>query len=278
MDTDDAHSYPKERRNTVNRLNKRAVYDYGTVHGIVNAASVVHVSFLPPPPSGSSGDPWERMPIILPMIGKIGVYPKSDDDSPVCYLHGHVSSRLMKISSTASPSDIGESDGLPICIAATHVDGLVLALSPFSHSYNYRSAVLQGSATVVSDLDEKLWAMTLLTNGVLPQRWENSRNPPTGAEIQTTRILRVRIVSASAKIRAEGPHDERSDVQNEELVGRVWTGVVPVFEGFGEPVPSSYNGVRTIPEDIREYLRRENVKRKNDAIRAAKNGDHSVVE
>lgn len=249
------------------------------------------------------------------MIGKIGVYPKSDDDSPVCYLHGrnafqaciflapfehtlgHVSSRLMKISSTASPSDIGESDGLPICIAATHVDGLVLALSPFSHSYNYRSAVLQGSATVVSDLDEKLWAMTLLTNGVLPQRWENSRNPPTGAEMQTTRILRVRIVSASAKIRAEGPHDERLDVQNEELVGRVWTGVVPVsladlknffgeptcigfqvFEGFGEPVPSTYNGVRTTPEDIREYLRRENVKRKNDAIRAAKGGDHSVVE
>ena len=194
----------------------------------------------------------------------------------------------MKISSTASPSDTGELDGLPICIAATHVDGLVLALSPFSHSYNYRSAVLQGSATVVSDLDEKLWAMTLLTNSVLPQRWENSRNPPTGAEMQSTRTLKVRIVSASAKIRAEGPHDERSDVQNEELVSRVWTGVVPVsadlenffgeptcvgfqvFERFGEPVPSTYNGVPTIPEDIREYLRQENVKRKNDAIRAAK--------
>ena len=212
---------------------------------------------------------------------------------------GHVSSRLMKISRTASVSDAGEAHGLPICIAATHVDGLVLALSPFSHSYNYRSAVLHGAATVVSDVDEKLWAMTLLTNGVLPQRWETSRNPPTSAEMQSTRILKVRIMSASAKIRAEGPHDERSDVQNEELVRRVWTGVVPVslaaleiflceptyvgiqvFEGFGEPVPSTYNGVPTVPEDVREYLRRENVKRKNDAIRAAKGGDsdHSVVE
>ena len=207
---------------------------------------------------------------------------------------GHVSSRLMKI---PPASDAGEADGLPVCIAATHVDGLVLALSPFSHSYNYRSAVLHGTATVVSEVEEKLWAMTLLTNGVLPQRWETSRNPPTNAEMQTTRVLKVRILSASAKVRAEGPHDERSDVQNEELVRRVWTGVVPVslaaleiffceptyvgiqvFEGFGEPVPSTYNGVPTIPEDIREYLRRENVTRKNDAIRAAKGGNHGTVE
>ncbi|KAF8554872.1 hypothetical protein OG21DRAFT_1476726 [Imleria badia] len=278
MDTDDADSYPKEQRNTVNRLSKRAAYDHETIHDIVNAASVVHVSFLPLTPSSTYDDPKERMPIILPMIGKMGVYPNGGDDAPVCYLHGHISSRLMKISPTVSSSDAGESDGLPVCIAATHVDGLVLALSPFSHSYNYRSAVLQGTVIVVSDVDEKLWAMTLLTNGVLPQRWETSRNPPTSAEMQSTRILKARIVSASAKIRAEGPHDERSDVQNEELVKRVWTGVVPVFEGFGEPVPSTYNGVRTIPEDIREYLRQENVKRKNDAIRAAKGGDHKVVE
>ena len=117
MDTDsDAHSYPKELKNTVNRLNKRgeiiqlwtcstirirmqpchalntlfdeAVYDYGTVHGIVNTASVVHVSFLPPSPSGTYDDPQERMPIILPMIGKIGVYPEGSDDTPACYLHG----------------------------------------------------------------------------------------------------------------------------------------------------------------------------------------------
>ncbi|KAG8215611.1 hypothetical protein J3R82DRAFT_7476 [Butyriboletus roseoflavus] len=272
------NSYPKERRNTVNRLNKRAAYDYETVHGIVNAASVVHVSFLPPSPSGSYDDPGERMPIILPMIGKMGVYPEGGDDAPACYLHGYVSSRLMKISSTVSASDAGESDGLPVCIAATHVDGLVLSLSPFSHSYNYRSAVLQGTATVVLDVDEKLWAMTLITNGVLPKRWETSRTPPTSAELQSTRILKVRIVSASAKVRADGPHDERLDVEDGELVKRVWTGVVPVFEGFGEPVPSTYNSVPTIPQDIREYLRRENVKRKSDAIRVATGGGQSVAE
>ena len=65
-----------------------AAYDYKTVHGIVNAASVVHVSFLPSSPSGTYDDPRERVPIILPMIGKIGVYPSGNDGIPVCYLHG----------------------------------------------------------------------------------------------------------------------------------------------------------------------------------------------
>ena len=114
METNDTRSYPKERRNTVNRLNKRgeivgaldirssqsdadgihslmtAAYDYKTVHGIVNTASVLHVSFLPPSTSGTYDDPEERMPIILPMIGKLGVYPDGSDDAPVCYLHGKV--------------------------------------------------------------------------------------------------------------------------------------------------------------------------------------------
>ena len=141
---------------------------------------------------------------------------------------GHASSRLMKIPHSTPDTPAGESDGLHLCIAATHVDGLVLALGPFSHSYNYRSAVLQGIATVVSDINEKLWAMTLITNGVLPQRWETTRNPPTSTELQSTQILKVLILTASAKVRAEGPHDERSDTQDAELVRRVWTGVVPV--------------------------------------------------
>ncbi|KAF8841425.1 flavin-nucleotide-binding protein [Paxillus ammoniavirescens] len=260
MSTDSA-SYPKEPRNTVNRLSKRAAYDYETVHSIINSTSVLHVSFVPP------SDDTNPAPIILPMIGQIGRYPKTDDDAPSCYLHGHVSSRLMKVSSTAQHS---EQSGLPVCIAATQVDGYVLALSPFSHSYNYRSAILQGVATVIDDEEEKVWAMTLITNSVIPNRWENSKNPPTNAEMQSTRILKVKIATASAKIRAEGPHDDKKDMQDEELLRKVWTGVVPVFEGFGRPVPSRYNAVETLPDDIKEYIRQENPRRKNDAIHAAK--------
>lgn len=48
---------------------------------------------------------------------------------------------------------------MPVCFAASHVDGLVLARSAFNHSYNYRSAVLFGHAAPVVDEREKLYAM-----------------------------------------------------------------------------------------------------------------------
>lgn len=64
------------------------------------------------------------------------------------YLHGYVSSRIMKLSSTE--------EGLPLTIAATHFDGLVLALTPNNHSYNYRSAILHGYAKPLTDTGEEV--------------------------------------------------------------------------------------------------------------------------
>lgn len=60
-----------------------------------------------------------------------------------CYLHGYVSSGVMK-QARENPKT-----GLAITIAATKVDGIVLSLTPNSHSYNYRSAVLFGFGSLV---------------------------------------------------------------------------------------------------------------------------------
>jgi nitroimidazol reductase NimA-like FMN-containing flavoprotein (pyridoxamine 5'-phosphate oxidase superfamily) len=68
------------------------------------------------------------------------------------YLHGYISSRLMRLGSTAPDSE----EGFPLTIGATHLDGLVLALIPNHHSYNYRSAILHGFATQVTEAEEKL--------------------------------------------------------------------------------------------------------------------------
>jgi len=87
------------------------------------------------------------------------------------YLHGYVSSRIMNLSSPLSK-------GLPVCICASKVDGLVLSLTPYSHNYNYRSAILFGHAKVVEDVEETLWAMELITNSVVSDRWRNTRVPP----------------------------------------------------------------------------------------------------
>jgi hypothetical protein len=84
------------------------------------------------------------------------------------------------------------------------LDGLVLSLTPFHNSCNYRSAVVYGHAQLVSDRAEALYAMQKITDNLLPQRWDKSRVPPTEAELKSTSILRVRIASASAKIRVGG--------------------------------------------------------------------------
>lgn len=77
----------------------------------------------------------------------------------------------------------------------------MLTLTPNSHNYNYRSAVLHGVATLVTDTAEKLWAMELITNSVCPGRWHNSRVPPDAAEMSSTQIMRMRVESGSAKFR-----------------------------------------------------------------------------
>ncbi|EAQ84985.1 hypothetical protein CHGG_08999 [Chaetomium globosum CBS 148.51] len=148
---------------------------------------------------------------------------------------------------TARSTDSQE-EGVPMTIAASHLDGLVLSLTPNSHSYNYRSAILFGHATLVTDPAEKLYAMELITNSVVPGRWAHTRVPPNAAEMQSTSVLRVRVSTGSAKIRTGEPHDERGDMEDAGLLERVWTGVVPVYMVRGEPVAGGYNRVEGVPE------------------------------
>ena len=170
---------------------------------------------------------------------------------------------------TAAALSRGE-PGLPLCVAATKVDGFVLSLTPNSHNYNYRSAVLQGFVTIVDDAAEKLWAMELITNSVIPQRYENTRIPPDGAEMQSTRILKMSITAASGKVREGVPEDERKDLKRDDVLDKVWTGVVPVYERLGEPVAGPYNRVKEVPEHVRVFVEGENAKREEYAVAATR--------
>ena len=233
-----------------NVVNIAGNYDLGTIHSIVNETPVCHVSFAP--------DPADPFPAILPMIGVMGSFdfPSASLDEPMdCYLHGYVSSRIMNLARASE-------QGLPVCVAATRVDGVVLSLTPNSHSYNYRSAVLHGYGNVVETKEEKLYAMQLITDSVVRNRWGSSRTPPDAAEMQSTVILKVKIVSGSGKIRDGGPHDEIKDQSRDELTEKIWTGVMPLWETFGEPVPSPLNRVEQVPEHITSH--RADVNQRNE--------------
>ncbi|KAI0007281.1 hypothetical protein F4779DRAFT_592598 [Xylariaceae sp. FL0662B] len=248
-------SYPKTAQNRVNRHKELASYDVETVHFIVNSTPVAHVSFIP--------DHTQPTPVVLPMMARIGTFPGAEE--PACYIHGYVSARLFH-SHTIEPSPTGggdAKDGFPICVAATKVDGLNLSLTPFSHGFDYRSAIIHGRATVLdsaTDHDEVLWAMQLITDGIVRQRWDHTRTPPDAAEMAATRIIKVSIDSASAKIHDTGVKEQAKDLADEQARDTVWTGVVPYMEVLGTPRPSSTNRVRAAPPYLNDYIHEHNAR------------------
>jgi nitroimidazol reductase NimA-like FMN-containing flavoprotein (pyridoxamine 5'-phosphate oxidase superfamily) len=229
------------------------------IHGIVDATPILHVAFNPAEPGD---DPF---PIVLPMLGCTGSFQdgQSTADETSIYLHGYVSARIMKLSGEDA------SRGLPITVSASILDGLVLSLTPFHNSCNYRSAVVFGYATVVTDQAEKLWALETITENAIPKRWENSRVPPSKTEITGTSILRVRIHTASAKVRTGEPVEDRKDLKDDSLRAKVWTGVVPSWLQWGEPVPTKENKVSKVPGYLNQWISEENSTGKDTAVAAA---------
>ena len=241
---------------SLSSLTRAGTYDLGAIHSIINSTSVLHVSFAP--------SPDQPFPAILPMIGVMGSfeYPSSGIDEPLdCYLHGYVSSRIMRLARASEK-------GIPVCVSAAKVDGLVLSLTPNSHSYNYRSAVLQGYAKPVETDEEKLYAMQLITNRIVNGRWEHTRVPPDRVEMTSTAILRVKVETGSGKIRQGGPHDEAKDEKRTDITNRVWTGVVPVYEAFDTPVPSVTNKVQQAPSYLESFISQANKESREIAISA----------
>lgn len=247
-------------------------YDTKTVHSIINSTPVAHVSFVP--------DPTNPLPVVLPMIARVGTFPgggngvdgvdgEAEAEAAV-YIHGYVSARMFRPQTGRSDAATGEyaDPGFPVCIAATKIDNLVLALTPFNHSYDYRSAVVHGTATLLDpgtkadprNRDEILWAMQVITDGMVAGRWEGCRVPPDEGEIASTRILKVKIQSASAKIRDSGVKDDAKDLKDESTRGRVWTGVIPYVEMLGEPRAAETNEVKNVPAYIQEYVAGHNEK------------------
>ncbi|MBX3698274.1 MAG: pyridoxamine 5'-phosphate oxidase family protein [Dokdonella sp.] len=189
-------------RHKVRRVAQRGHYDAPTIHAILDAGWVAHVSFADP-----GGQPF-----VIPML-----YAREGES---IYLHGSIASRLMKT--------VGE--GIATCLCVTHVDGLVLARSHFHHSMNYRSVVAFGKAEPVVDAAEKAVIFARFVDALIPGRAAESRAADRN-ELAATALLRFTIEDASAKIRTGGPKDDPAD---RDLA--VWSGVVPISQHYAEPI------------------------------------------
>ncbi len=87
---------------------------------------------------------------------------------------------------------------------------------------NYRSVTVFGTPRLVEDEAGKLHALRVISEHLLPGRWDELR-APHGREVKMTGVIALDIESASAKISEGMPDDEEED-----YAIPVWAGVLPV--------------------------------------------------
>lgn len=180
-------------RTTPSRLAKRADYDAETIYTILDDALFCTVSYV-----------QDGQPMAIPTA-----CARKDD---TLYIHGSVGSHFIR----------SIENGVPVCITVMLNDGLVLAKSAFHHSVNYRSVVVFARAEKVTDETEKMDALALITDQLVPGRWADLR-PTTDAELRKTTVLAFSLAEASAKTRTGGPNDDPEDIDLP-----TWTGVLPM--------------------------------------------------
>lgn len=188
-------------RSRVKRRHNRAHYDRATIYAIVDAALLAHVGYV-----------IDGQPFVTPT----NIWRDGDR----VLWHGSMASRMLKT----------VREGVPVCVTVTHLDGLVMARSAFHHSVNYRSAMLFGRATMVTDKAAKARAMEAFVERVAPGRWAALR-PMTAQELNATMVVAMPIDEAAAKVRTGPPIDDEADYAQP-----VWAGVVPLSLTAGPPI------------------------------------------
>jgi uncharacterized protein len=216
-----SENYTPTTRTRLVREAERAVYDRAAAYRILDEGFICHVGFV-----------VDGQPFVIPTgYGRVG-------DN--LYIHGSAASRMLR----------NLDQGVAVCVTVTLLDGLVLARSIFNHSMNYRSVVVLGTAVAVQDPGEKLEALRLLSEHILPGRWAESRQP-NEKEIKATLVMRLPIAEFSAKVRQGPAIDDEADYGFP-----TWAGVIPLTMVAGAPIDDArLMAGQIVPEYAKRYSR-----------------------
>lgn len=196
----------RTKRTEVHRLPLRGTYDRETVHAILDEGLICHVGLV-----------FEGSPFVIPTgYGR---------DGDRLLIHGSAASRMLRALSA----------GAEACITVTLLDGLVLARSAFHHSMNYRSVVVLANGTLIDEPETKMAALRVITERLVPGRWDGVRQP-TPQEMKGTTVLSFPINEASAKVRVGPPKDDAED-----YTLPIWAGVLPLSLVPGAPIADERN-------------------------------------
>jgi uncharacterized protein len=221
MENNQSTTLATTQRTKIKRIPKRGNYEQQTIYQILDEGLVCYVGFA-----------IEGQPFVIPTA-----YGRKEDK---LYIHGSPASRMLR----------SLQNGIEVCVTVTLLDGLVLARSAFHHSMNYRSAVIFGTAITVEKIEEKLEALRLFTEHVVPGRWDEVRQP-NEQELQGTLVLELPINEASAKMRTGEPLDDEKDYDLP-----VWAGVIPLKLSNGSAIADSRLKTDVnLPDYIHNYNR-----------------------
>jgi len=209
----------RAKRTQLRRRRDRGSQDWGVINQILDAGFIAHVGFC-----------VNRQPFVIPTV-----YGRN---KRTLYLHGSVASRMLRELDTE----------IEACVSVTLVDGLVLSRSAFDHSMNYRSVVAFGKARAITDPEQKVDSLRILSNHLIAGRWADVR-APNDEELNATSVLEFLVEEASAKIRSGPPQDDKSDFE-----WAVWAGVLPLEMRSLPPIPDGnlVKGV-AIPDYVVNY-------------------------
>jgi len=190
-------------RTRVRRHADRARTTRAELHQVLDAGLVAHVAFVA-----------DGHPVVLPMG-----YAR---DGETLLLHGSRKNRMLRALAA----------GGELCATVTLLDALVLAPTAFTHSMNYRSAVVYGHAQAIVEDDAKARALSRFVDFVLPGR--SAQLPAhTRQELAATLMLAVPLHEASVKMRTGAP----AAVPCRDGTAP-WIGTIPLRLAREEPQPA----------------------------------------
>lgn len=208
-------------RTKLNRISHKASHDVSDLYSILDDNLVAHVGLV-----------QDGRPIVIPMA-----YGRVDD---IIYLHGSSGSRLMRLLEVEPE----------VCVSITELRALKVARSTFNSGMHYRSVVIFGKASLVSDADKDK-ALNSLSDAMIPGRVQEVR-ASTKKELAATIIVSLPVDECSVKISVNEVDDDEQDLNK-----GTWAGIVPFVTTIGEPIPADEEAAGLkVPESIERLTKR----------------------
>jgi uncharacterized protein len=181
-----------------------AKYDTATVNAILDAGLLAHVGYV-----------VDGAPYVTPTL-----YWREGDR---LYWHGAAASRLFRDATMP----------LQVCIAVSHVDGLVLARCGFRHTLLYRSVMAFGHAEELGDAEIKRRVLERFIDRLYAGRSRELRQISV-EELAATSVMAMTIEEATAKVSSPQARGGIGVIEKESDYGTaVWAGVIPIHSVTG---------------------------------------------